>query len=348
MSNAMGGRSNRIHRRTLSALVYLSATRAMSLPSSEAGYRALELRCASPRSTHSKRTVEQIALALAVDKDAFLYKAVCWGLSNLVRCGLDGGALANSRSLNALARPVLVEAAGCGHTRILGQLLEAGADHSLTDKRHFFAPHAAAEKGHVACIQLLLEAGADASKSENLGITPLMMALCLKHTECVCALLPFSDLSHTSRQGVNAFHFCVNSANEDCFELLLPLVSNVDVRTVPGFSPDGQATPAFNESPLHLACQKGQHLMAKTLLKRGADRMARDIDQWTPPSGLGGPERPPRVRRLAHRAEGTVQADTRRGGRCGFNWPLRTASRSKKCPHQDLWSAPGGWCAAGF
>ena len=64
--------------------------------------------------------------------------------------------------------------------------------------------------------------------------------------------------------------------------MLLPLVSDVDVRTVQGVYPDGQATPVFSSTALHLACQNGQHQMAKALLKRGADRMARDSLQMTP------------------------------------------------------------------
>jgi len=42
-----------------------------------------------------------------------------------------------------------------------------------------------------------------------------------------------SDLSLTNCQGINALHACVATANQECFELLLPRASDVDARTVP-------------------------------------------------------------------------------------------------------------------
>ena len=138
----------------------------MSLPRDEAGFRALEPRCASPHSADSKRLVEQLALAPPRYKEDFMYHTVLWGLSNLVRCGLAGGASANTRSQGAMATPVLVQAALDGNTRILSQLLEAGADHSLTDKDGFSALLAAAQEGHADCVQILLDAGADSNQTD--------------------------------------------------------------------------------------------------------------------------------------------------------------------------------------
>ena len=46
-----------------------------------------------------------------------------------------------------------------------------------------------------------------------------------------------------------------------CFELLLPLTSDVDVRTVQGVDAD-----VTN----YTACSFGQHSLVKTLLRRGA------------------------------------------------------------------------------
>ena len=78
---------------------------------------------------------------------------------------------------------------------------------------------------------------------------------------------------------MNAFHACVISANEACFEMLLPLMIDVDVRTLRNEYAEESQT--FNATALILACQKGQQQMAKALLKRGANRMAGDSKQRT-------------------------------------------------------------------
>ena len=244
--------------------------------------RALEPKCASPHSSSSKRTVVQLNEQTVAYREDFLGFAVHWGLSNLVRCALEAKISANTCSKSALKRPVLVEAAFDGHARILEQLLEAGADHSLMSSNGFTALNLAAQDGRLECIQLLLAAGADANMPESVGgATSLLTAICHRHTDCARALLPVSDLLRTNRQGFNASHFSVLTANEECFEMLLPLMSDVDVRTVQGVDKRGQAMPFFNETPLHLACTRGQQQMAKALLKRGADRMARDSLQRT-------------------------------------------------------------------
>ena len=127
----------------------------MSLPHDEAGYRALEPRCASPHSADSKRIVALMSVQPEACKESFLCCAVFHGLPNLVRCALAAGASASIRSGCAKATPALVEAAGRGNARILKQLLEAGADHSLTDGNRFTALLGAAQEGHLDCIELL-------------------------------------------------------------------------------------------------------------------------------------------------------------------------------------------------
>ena len=64
--------------------------------------------------------------------------------------------------------------------------------------------------------------------------------------------------------------------------MLLPRCEDVDVRTVQGVEKGILVEQAFDATPLHLACSFGQHEMAKALLKRGASRMARDSESYTP------------------------------------------------------------------
>jgi len=103
-----------------------------------------------------------------------------------------------------------------------------------------------------------------------------------KHPPCVEALLPVTDLSITQQRGLNALHLSITTGNDECFELLLPLSGDVDVRTVQGIRADGSPDLPFNMTPLHLTCSFGQHEMAKELLRCGALRTARDSLQKTP------------------------------------------------------------------
>ena len=254
----------------------------MPLPVDEAGFRALEPKCASPHSLDSKRTVAQLSEQAEEYKQEFLWNAICDGLSNLVRCALEAKISANMRGMSALKRPVLVQAAYFGDTRIMKLLLDAGADHSQTDSRRFTALLLTAQEGHLDCIQLLLAAGADANKANFVGETPLMKAIVSKRADCARALLPASDLGLTTQAGMSAFHVCVVTASDECFELLLPHMPDVDVRTLQGIDGDGHTNSIFNQSALHLACHLGRQQMAKALLKRGADRMAKDSSQLTP------------------------------------------------------------------
>ena len=93
----------------------------------------------------------------------------------------------------------------------------------------------------------------------------------------VRALLPVSDLSQLNMRGRNALHHCVVYGTDEIFRLLLPRVSDVDVRTVPRSS-----GTSFGQSALHLACLHGRHAMAAALLRRGAERTAVDVTGSNP------------------------------------------------------------------
>ena len=252
----------------------------MPLPTNQAGLRALEPKCASPTSSASKNTVAQLTEQPLARKVGYLNNAVIWGLPNLVRCALEAKISANSRGAY-MNRPVLVEAARSGSAPILNLLLDAGADHGLADSHGFTAMNAAAMNGQLDCVQILLAAGADARQANAVGETPLMSALERQHNECARALIPASDLLATNRAGQNACHVCAFFLNEECFELLLPRMIDVDVRTVPGICVSGEEVSPTNMTSLHIACWRGSHQIAKVLLKRGANRMARDSVERT-------------------------------------------------------------------
>ena len=259
----------------------------MPLPpgNDEPGLRSLDARCASRASSAAKNTVAQLTGLSLAHKEAYMTSSLVWNLSNFARCLLDAELDANVIVGKAAdQRPVLVLASFMGLSRIVAVLLEAGADHRLKDAPGFTALYVAAEKGHSECVQLLLEAGADAnvSTTSHVGNTPMIVSLIGNHLECVRLLLPATDLFLSNQQGLNALHFCVSVADDACLELLLPRVSDVDVRTVRGKLPNGEELLAFGETALHLACGQGQQQKARALLKRGANRMALDSLLRTP------------------------------------------------------------------
>jgi len=70
----------------------------------------------------------------------------------------------------------------------------------------------------------------------------------------------------------------------DGLRLILSHVRDIDERTEPGFDPN-LGIPVqgpTGRTALHTACELGEHYFAKALLKRGADRVARDSNGHTP------------------------------------------------------------------
>ena len=254
----------------------------MELHGDDASLRALDPKCGNPKSSDSRRTVVKLANHESLEfKAAYMHSAVYLGLSNLVRCALTAKISPDTR-WDENNTPVLVLAAGWGRVRVLKQLLDAGADHSLTDSGGFTAMTVAAQRGFLEIVQLLLAAGIDVNKADVLGMTPLVHAVRQSHTEVVRVLIPASDLLHTTCAGQTAAHACAFAGSVDILELLLDSMSDVDFRTVAGTDENGKPIPHWNESSLLIACSNGQRLMAKALLRRSASRMAKNNQKQTP------------------------------------------------------------------
>lgn len=213
---------------------------------SEAQVRALDARCRDAASPASRRAVRELRAMAPATQTLCAAKYALSDCENLVRCALDGGVSVESRFKGM---PLLCIASRSGALRTQ---------------------------------RTLLAGGADANARSYLGNTALMEAIIEKHYECARALIDVSDLAITSLDGQNALHVCINTGNEECFDLLLPRVSDVDVRLVQGVDEHGSPRPIFGETALMMACARGQHSMAKALLVRGASRMATNSGGWTP------------------------------------------------------------------
>ena len=245
----------------------------VALPSfaNEAALRALDAKCESPSSPDSARTAVQLGKLPLATRKSYLYSFLFFDLPHLVRCVLQELS-ADVRLGGVDNDTALCVAAIRGSTRSTQALLAGGANLALADAQGVTALHNASRYGHADIVRLLVAAGADARAADSLGVTPLITAVMTSNVECVRVLLPVSDLLQATGEGLCALHAAVCVACEECFQLLLPL-TDVDVRTL---GEDGHRTP------LHLACVKGQRDLAKALLKRGADRMALDVHQYSP------------------------------------------------------------------
>jgi len=280
----------------------------------KAKLREDDLACRLPTSAESRNDVIRLR-ALPPANQAFCFAVYAeYDLPNLLRCALDAGI---SADCTYRGEPALCLAARNGSARALKILLDRGASHALTDFRGmtashhaalygqtgclsvlldagsrleasaigFLTPlHCAAGQGHLGCCSLLLSAGSDGNARDALGLTPIMMAIANKHTPCVRLLVPASDVSVKNSKGRTVVHFCIIDGNLECFELLLPLISGVDIdqRSAAGYEPDGSPTMAADETPLHFACSFGQRSIAKLLLSHGASRTASDSEHRTP------------------------------------------------------------------
>ena len=249
----------------------------MSLPQyqSESGLRALDAK--SGRSHDAKTTVLRLSKLPPPVRHDYFHNAVLWDCGNVVRCLLEAQVPVESFLLDEAKQTALMIASRQGCLRALKVLLAAGASHTRMDACGFNALGHATYGGNISCMKALLAGGADPNAADWLGNTCLFDAIMRKQTECVKELLPVADLSIRNRDGKTALHVCVCTASEECFPILLPAVDDVDIRT----TTDGQGGRT-SETALHNACSLGQQPMAKALLKRGADRMARDSLQGTP------------------------------------------------------------------
>ena len=241
--------------------------------------------CSNRHSDECKRTVANFALLPLETKCAFMYGCAEADAANVACCLLEAGlppdTLITLSDVSGRA-PALLWAAQYGSVRVVRALLDGGADHAVMSAEGAPPLFQAARAGSLECLQLLLAAGADPRQCDVVGNSPLTAACIFGRVDCARALLPLSDLGATSLEGATVLHACAMTSLE-CFRLLLPLVSDVELRTAKGVDPrTGAPNDCSGRTSLHLACEKGQQKIGKLLLKRGADRMARDDKQSVP------------------------------------------------------------------
>jgi hypothetical protein len=199
-----------------------------------------------------------------------------------------------------------------GHLDAIRLLLDAGAQLEAKEGDDRNALAVAALNGGV---EALLARDTNPNARNKLGDTPLMDAARNHHMSCVRELLPVSDLSITNKQGRNLLHYCITTGNQACFELLLPLMSDVDVRMVQGFKDPHQALISTRRR-----CTWPAHLGSTTWPRRSYVALPCGLRE----TATSGPahaaarrwaEWPPQLRLNAARQAGRLPAHARRGER---------------------------------
>jgi len=163
-------------------------------------------------------------------------------------------------------------------------LLRGGAELEARTRNGVTPLGVAAQRGATEAAAFLLRAGASARARGSLGFSPLIEAILHKRHDALTSLLiPHSDLGQYTTFGTTALHAAVHTGNETALKLLLPVVADVDVRTVPGVDASGgRNVHASNQTALHIASSKAQLEMVKSLVKKGSCRTARDSNGCTP------------------------------------------------------------------
>jgi ankyrin repeat protein len=135
--------------------------------------------------------------------------------------------------------------------------------------------HEAADNGNLALVRLLVVTGAEVNRINDLGETPLFLAVEGKHWE-VAEWLASSggNINATNKLGQTVLHDW--AVEED----------SIAIQRVCGMKADPDVQNLIGETPLHIAAAKGNIIAARALLEYcGADINSRD-NHGLSPAGL--------------------------------------------------------------
>ena len=213
------------------------------------------------------------------------------GQKNIVRIFIERGGIDLDRR-DAEGNTALHYVCREGFRDLAVLLLDRGADPSLTNNRGGTPLHAAARKGNREILARLIDAGADPDAVDNEGCTPLMRLLENHRTDAALWLIDRgADTEVTDRSGHRALDYAtVYGLREAVARLSRP---DDAVRDAEGNTPLHQAVcndqaevvrtllaaskaqlDAPNdagETPLLMACGRGNLHIARMLLAAGAD-----------------------------------------------------------------------------
>jgi ankyrin len=120
-------------------------------------------------------------------------------------------------------------------------------------------------KGDSAQAAAVLAQGAKVETTDELGMTPLLLAVKHGHRPMVELLLEKgADLSHARHDGLTPLFMAIREGRTDMVALLLEKGADVNVRGA-----------ISSVTPLHIGAYEGNQEIVTLLLKYGADKQAR-------------------------------------------------------------------------
>ena len=214
--------------------------------------------------------------------------AVFTGDLTAVKQALANGADPNAQDPQS-GSTLLATAALMGHTKVVAQLLEHGADINGRSRDGGTALHAAAFLGRIETVKFLLEKGADANLQSNIGGTAMDGAkLDWEFTKAIISMIQIEvdeaevkagrtkviELLSKQPKNVSPSHNLWKAASAgDLSAINDALGDSADLNAL-----DSQ----FGITPLGWAALNGQTEAAKLLIEKGADVNARSRDGSTP------------------------------------------------------------------
>jgi len=147
-----------------------------------------------------------------------------------------------------------------GHTEVVRNLLERGANLHERDRSGGTPLHLAASKGDLEAVELLLARGADIDATTTDGFSPLILSLRTNHADIARHLIDGgADVNVRSASGESALYAAAFHGLHDIIVMLLDRGAEVDAQSEGGYS------------ALYAASQNGQADNVRILLERGAN-----------------------------------------------------------------------------
>ncbi|CAN0031393.1 unnamed protein product, partial [Ectocarpus sp. 12 AP-2014] len=185
---------------------------------------------------------------------------------------LSSGSADIDRRRNPQGWTPLMVAAGEGHSKVVGILLNKGADMSVVNDLGSTALFISVCLGYVAVTRMLVNAGANLEAGElNGGWTPVMMAAYKGHSKILRILLnKGADLSVVDKRGTTALILSAGYGHVAVTRMLVNAGADLDEADSAGFT------------PLHIAAVNDHSEVIKTLANAGANPDSRTPAGETP------------------------------------------------------------------
>lgn len=278
------------------------------------GVPPLSLACTNGNSEITALLLESGADANAALRggETVLMTAARTGKTQPTALLLEHGADINAKERKG--QTALMWAASEGHTDVVKQLIEAGADIHHTLKSGFNAFFFAVREGHIEVVKSLLDADMDINavmqppnaKSNNKGMSPLLLAVENGHFDLANVLLQAGTDPNDQRSGYTALHTLtwvrkpdrgdegtpppVGSGNMSSIELVKALVehgADVNAQLKEGSGGKGKIHKQ-GASPFLMASDTADVPLMKALLEQGADPLMPNKDGCTPLMAAAG------------------------------------------------------------